>query len=139
MLNRCKIYGADAVSCIIGGIFDRIVKTGATAANHATPESLYTYLANLNTPGNSRNDIIHRPTSNKHRMIQKDDAMIFNLPATDAKDPDTPQISATLGQVKTKQQHIVRTDVPFVDARDIAKINVFGRRILYPYPPSRSD
>lgn len=47
MLNVCKIFGSDAVSCIIGGITDIVVKTGATAGNHATPESLYAYLAAL--------------------------------------------------------------------------------------------
>lgn len=48
MLNRCKIFGEDAVSCIIGGIHDTIVKTGATAGNHKSPESLYGYLSSLN-------------------------------------------------------------------------------------------
>ncbi|KAJ8909934.1 hypothetical protein NQ315_005653 [Exocentrus adspersus] len=47
MLNVCKISGSDAVSCIIGGITDVVVKTGASAGNHATPESLCAYLSTL--------------------------------------------------------------------------------------------
>lgn len=47
LLNKCRIFGRDAVSCIIGGISDVIVKTGATAGNHQTPESLYGYLSTL--------------------------------------------------------------------------------------------
>ena len=57
LLNRCKIYGEDAVSCLIGGIYDTVVKTGATAGNHRSPESLYAYLSNLSTlSGISRGD-----------------------------------------------------------------------------------
>ncbi|KAJ8914362.1 hypothetical protein NQ315_011350 [Exocentrus adspersus] len=55
LLNCCKISGPEAVSCIIGGINDNVVKTGATAGNHQTPESLYGYLTSLNPqPGTSR-------------------------------------------------------------------------------------
>ncbi|KAJ8963049.1 hypothetical protein NQ318_018512 [Aromia moschata] len=52
LLNRCKIQGTDAVSCIIGGIYDNVVKTGASAGNHQTPESLYGYLTSLTTEKN---------------------------------------------------------------------------------------
>jgi hypothetical protein len=55
LLNACKITGTDAVSCIIGGIDDVIVKTGARAGNHQTPEALYQYLFSLvETPRNSQ-------------------------------------------------------------------------------------
>lgn len=47
LLNNCKIFGADAVSCIIGGINDIVVKTGASAGDYQTTESLYTYLSTL--------------------------------------------------------------------------------------------
>lgn len=48
LLNKCKIFGEDAVSCIIGGITDVVVKTGASAGNHKSPETLYVYLSSIN-------------------------------------------------------------------------------------------
>lgn len=55
LLAGCEITGVKAVSCIIGGIFDNVVKTGAMAGNHQTPESLYSYLCSLDsTPGPSK-------------------------------------------------------------------------------------
>lgn len=48
LLQTCKITGSDAVSCIIGGIDDVVVKTGAKAGNFSSPEILYQYLASLN-------------------------------------------------------------------------------------------
>lgn len=55
LLNQCKIYGPDAVSCMIGGIISVVVKTGATAGSHQTPDSLYAYLSNLNNlPGTTK-------------------------------------------------------------------------------------
>lgn len=53
LLNQCKITGPDAVSCIIGGIDDRLVKTTAKGGNHQTPESLLQYIntiADISTP-----------------------------------------------------------------------------------------
>lgn len=48
LLGGCKIVGIEAVSCIIGGITDTVVRTGAKAGNYKTPESLYEYLKSLN-------------------------------------------------------------------------------------------
>lgn len=73
LLSLCKITGSDAVSCIIGGIDDVVVKTGAKAGNHQSPESLFTYLSKLNViPGSFRKQ--HTPKSAfKHRhQINKD-------------------------------------------------------------------
>lgn len=47
MLNGCKLYGEDAVSCLIGGLTDPTVKATARAANHTCPESLYSFLQAL--------------------------------------------------------------------------------------------
>ncbi|KAK4872980.1 hypothetical protein RN001_015009 [Aquatica leii] len=44
LLNSCKIQGTDAVSCLIGGIDDNVVKTDARAGKHQTPESLHEFL-----------------------------------------------------------------------------------------------
>lgn len=48
LLAKCKITNSDAVSCIIGGINDNMVKTSARASNYQTPELLYNYLSSLN-------------------------------------------------------------------------------------------
>lgn len=53
LLKACKIYGRDAVSCLIGGITNFVVKTGAKAGRHSTPESLYEYLSTMNEPSSS--------------------------------------------------------------------------------------
>ncbi|KAF2891948.1 hypothetical protein ILUMI_14225, partial [Ignelater luminosus] len=44
LLAACKIEGTDGVSCLIGGITDRVVQAAARAGDHATPESLLSYL-----------------------------------------------------------------------------------------------
>lgn len=44
LLNTNGVTGANAVSCLIGGIGNEIVKAGAKAGRHQTPESLYEYL-----------------------------------------------------------------------------------------------
>lgn len=50
LLNSCKIEGPEAVSCILGGIDDNVVKTGAKAGKYQTPESLHEF---LNTIGST--------------------------------------------------------------------------------------
>lgn len=47
MLINCNITGVGAVSCLIGGIVDVIVKTGAKAGKHQTLEQLYEYLCTM--------------------------------------------------------------------------------------------
>ncbi|XP_045494224.1 uncharacterized protein LOC123693263 [Colias croceus] len=44
LLNRCKIYGRQAVDCILYGIEDRAVKVGAQAAQFSEPEQVLKYL-----------------------------------------------------------------------------------------------
>lgn len=69
LTNSCKIYGADAVSCIIGGIDDIVVKTGAKAGRHQTPESLHEF---LNTVGNTHvPQITRKPVFNKFSKHQR--------------------------------------------------------------------
>lgn len=48
LLNACKIQGSDAVSCIIAGIREIHIRTGAKAANFDEPEDLFNYLRSLN-------------------------------------------------------------------------------------------
>lgn len=47
LVTQCKFIGSDEVSCIIGGVDNIVVKTGAKARKHETPESLYQYLCTL--------------------------------------------------------------------------------------------
>lgn len=47
LLNELDITGHRAVSCIIGDISDIVVKTGAKAGQHQTPESLLQYLSSF--------------------------------------------------------------------------------------------
>lgn len=59
LLNDCDISDEKAVSCIIGGIDDRVVSSGAKAGKHTTPESLYTYLSTLNGEKTSFTNLTH--------------------------------------------------------------------------------
>lgn len=43
LLNRCKIYGKQAVDCILYGVEDRAVKVGAQAAQFIEPEQVLKY------------------------------------------------------------------------------------------------
>jgi transposase InsO family protein len=43
LLNRCKIYGRQAVDCILYGVDDRAVKVGAQAARLSEPEQVLVY------------------------------------------------------------------------------------------------
>ncbi len=54
LVNACKFEGAEAVSCIIQGIEDRMVKNTARAGKYITPEGLFAYLGTLtDTAGGS--------------------------------------------------------------------------------------
>lgn len=48
LLNACNIDGKNAVSCIIAGIRENHIRSGAKAANCVDPESLFEYLRCLN-------------------------------------------------------------------------------------------
>ena len=50
LLNRVRIAGKDAVSCLIHGILDPIIRAGAEAGDHATPQGLYQYLGRITMP-----------------------------------------------------------------------------------------
>lgn len=66
LLGCCKISGVEAVSCIIGGITDTVVKTGAKAGNYKTPESLYEYLRSINSATQST-QAYFRPSRHFHK------------------------------------------------------------------------
>lgn len=46
-LNRCKITGKEAVDCILFGIEDRSVRTGAEAVQFTEPDKLLVYLRSV--------------------------------------------------------------------------------------------
>jgi hypothetical protein len=48
LLNQCDINGKKAVSCLIAGIQDVVIKTGATAGGY-TPSTLLGYLKRCDT------------------------------------------------------------------------------------------
>lgn len=72
LLNACKIKGEDAVSCIIGGIDDRIVKTGAKTCYYKTPEQLYTYLSQITDGVTGSRNNFHFKQVGKHSSYRKD-------------------------------------------------------------------
>lgn len=47
LLNRCKIFGRDAIDCIIHGIDDRGVRLGAQAANFEKPEHVLQFFKTI--------------------------------------------------------------------------------------------
>lgn len=63
LLNACGIRGSNAVSCVIGGIEDHVVKTGAKAGRHATVESLFEFLSSFNS-SSSTSQVATRPPQN---------------------------------------------------------------------------
>lgn len=77
LLTQCKIFGYDAVSCIVGGIDDIVVKTGAKAGNYQTPETLFQYLNSLDNivrttrrPNNNFNS--HPKVNRSNRFTSKE-------------------------------------------------------------------
>lgn len=53
LLNRCRIYGRQAVDCILYGVEDRAIKVGAQAAQFSEPEQVLKYFRTVKV-GNSR-------------------------------------------------------------------------------------
>lgn len=49
LLNRCKIFGKQAVECVLFGIEDRSVRTGAEAVQFSEPDKLLVFLRNVKT------------------------------------------------------------------------------------------
>ncbi|XP_028165519.1 uncharacterized protein LOC114356506 [Ostrinia furnacalis] len=47
LLNRCKIFGKEAVDCILHGVDDRGVRLGAQAANFEKPEQILQFFKTL--------------------------------------------------------------------------------------------
>lgn len=56
LLNKCKIHGEDAVSCLIGGISSSMVQSAARANNYQTQEELLFFLktCDIDQPSTSR-------------------------------------------------------------------------------------
>jgi hypothetical protein len=62
LLNRVRIMGKEAVECLTHGIPSAIVRTGAEAGQHKTPESLFEYLNSV------KGDVgLKKPQSNSER------------------------------------------------------------------------
>lgn len=76
LLNCCDIKGAKAVSCILGGIDDVVVKAAAKAGNYQTPEELFRYISTLHDLRPSTSRPIAKPAyklDRKPGQFRKDD------------------------------------------------------------------
>lgn len=67
LLNACDIHGSNAVSCVIGGIEDHVVKTGAKAGQHSTVESLFKFLASFNSSSSTSQTFTRPPKNLTHK------------------------------------------------------------------------
>lgn len=65
LLNRCKIFGKQAVDCLLYGVDDRAVKVGAQAAQFNEPEQVLKYFRTVKV-GVSRES---RERSNERRFV----------------------------------------------------------------------
>lgn len=90
LLNRCEITGKKAVDCIIHGINDRSIRTGAQALVSAEPEDLLNFLCsqkpqpfinnrfrdrNIQKPTNSVNQ---SPNTNSHYTRAQNNPVCYN-------------------------------------------------------------
>lgn len=54
LINRCEIVGKKAVDCVVHGIADRSIRTGAQALNCGEPEDLLNYLSSQGIAGSNQ-------------------------------------------------------------------------------------
>lgn len=74
LLNRCKIYGKDAVDCIIYGIDDRGVRLGAQGAQFSEPEQLLKFFKSVKINQPIGNDPKNKNTDRQEKKpAQKSD------------------------------------------------------------------
>lgn len=66
LLNRCKIYGRQAVDCLLYGVEDRAVKVGAQAAQFSEPEQVLKYFRTVKI-GHNRDSQDSRSRSQNDR------------------------------------------------------------------------
>lgn len=78
LLNRCKIYGREAVDCLIYGIEDRSIRLGAQAAQFSEPEHLLKFFKTVK-PGTFR-DV--------DKTINKDKRTVTNNSNNQIKGPN---------------------------------------------------
>lgn len=63
LLNRCNIFGKNAIDCILFGIDDRSVRTSAEAAQFIDPDKLLVYLRNVKSSRKSDKPNMPMPAS----------------------------------------------------------------------------
>lgn len=56
LLNRCQIYGRQAVDCLLHGVDDRAIRVGAQAAQFSDPEKVLKYFRTVKV-GHSRENL----------------------------------------------------------------------------------
>lgn len=85
ILNRCKIFGRNAVDCLVQGVDDRSVRVGAQAAKFERPEDVLVFFKtmrdNSGRRNNNENPIISESRSNDYpnnfRLNQQNTHQIF--------------------------------------------------------------
>ncbi|XP_046972455.1 uncharacterized protein LOC124539202 [Vanessa cardui] len=67
LLNRCKIYGRQAVDCLLYGVEDRAVKVGAQAAQFSEPEKVLKYFRTVKVGPSRENHESYSKFRNERR------------------------------------------------------------------------
>ncbi|KAL0832340.1 hypothetical protein ABMA28_001773 [Loxostege sticticalis] len=63
LLNRCGIFGKQAIDCVIYGLEDRSMRLGAQAANYSEPEELLSYFKSVKVDDGKDRRVIFKKKS----------------------------------------------------------------------------
>jgi hypothetical protein len=77
LLNQCGINGEEAVSCLIGGIQNVVIKTGARAGGYTDPSTLLGYLRGCDAASSAASQ-----TADDHRQKLRRGAPVQEEPRT---------------------------------------------------------
>lgn len=72
LLNRCKIFGKQAVDCLLYGIDDRGVRVGAQAAKFERTEDVLEFFKSLKTSSRNTLDVKHDVFNREYKRITND-------------------------------------------------------------------
>ena len=95
MLNRLRIGGKDAVSCIIDGINNAIVKSGAEAGHYTSPEGLLNHLSAISESSHQQGRSFHGKAHSSKQVKPAGRSTVSNCfncgkPGHQARDCKTP-------------------------------------------------
>lgn len=86
LLNRCQIYGRQAVDCLLHGVEDRAIRVGAQAAQFSEPEKVLKYFRSVKVGQSRENHELSSKFRNERRS-----AASFARPGISK--PDTTKIT----------------------------------------------